>query len=175
MPEAASSVAAWSTEQMILEMVQVCIATVVTRVVWTAVVLRCGKQMEKLPHYHFSWIVSFQKQRYHICEMLPLETVLDIKILFLYSLLQVISCWIYPEHFLHPRPHHIFSSSDCCLKIFSINVKWITMCGKSVLYILFCFVLSCFVLFLSPRPECNVRVRNLNLIHVIFMTPSQYI
>ena len=34
--------------------------------VWTAVVLRCGKQMEKLPHHHFSWIVSFQKQRYHI-------------------------------------------------------------------------------------------------------------
>jgi len=31
-----------------------------------AVVLRCGKQMEKLPHYHFLWIVSFQKQRYHI-------------------------------------------------------------------------------------------------------------
>ena len=22
--------------------------------------------MENLPHYHFSWIVSFQKQRYHI-------------------------------------------------------------------------------------------------------------
>ena len=73
-PEAASSVAAWSTEQMMLEMVQVHIATSVTRVVWTAVVLRYGKQMEKLPHYHFSWIVSFQKQRYHICEMLPLET-----------------------------------------------------------------------------------------------------
>jgi len=32
------------------------------------------KQMEKLPHYHFSLIVSFQKQSYHICEMLPLET-----------------------------------------------------------------------------------------------------
>ena len=31
----------------------------------------------KLPHYHFSWIVSFQKQRYHICEMLPLETKLS--------------------------------------------------------------------------------------------------
>jgi hypothetical protein len=31
-----------------------------------AVVLRCGKQMEKLPHYHFSWIVSFQKHRYHV-------------------------------------------------------------------------------------------------------------
>jgi hypothetical protein len=39
----------------------------------TAVVLRCGKQMEKLPHYHFSWIVSFQKQRYHVREMLPLD------------------------------------------------------------------------------------------------------
>jgi len=38
-----------------------------------AAVLRCGKQMEKLPHYYFSWIVSSQKQRY-ICEMLPLET-----------------------------------------------------------------------------------------------------
>jgi hypothetical protein len=70
MPEAASSVATWSTEQMMLEMVQVRIATGVTRVVWTAVVLRCGKQMEKLPHYHFSWIVSFQKLRYHVCEML---------------------------------------------------------------------------------------------------------
>ena len=33
--------------------------------------------MEKLPHYHFSWIVSFQNQRYHICEMLPLETKLS--------------------------------------------------------------------------------------------------
>jgi len=29
--------------------------------------------MEKLPHYYFSWIVSFQKQRY-ACEMLLLET-----------------------------------------------------------------------------------------------------
>ena len=34
-------------------------------------------EMEKLPHYHFSWIVSFQKQRYHICEMLTLETKLS--------------------------------------------------------------------------------------------------
>ena len=31
----------------------------------------------KLPYYHFSWMVSFQKQRYHICEMLPLETKLS--------------------------------------------------------------------------------------------------
>jgi hypothetical protein len=29
-----------------------------TTVVSTAAVLRCGKQMEKLPHYNFSWIVS---------------------------------------------------------------------------------------------------------------------
>jgi len=62
---------------MMFEMVQVRIATGVTRVVWTAVVLRCGKQMEKLPHYYFPWVVSFQKQRYHICEMLPLETKLS--------------------------------------------------------------------------------------------------
>jgi hypothetical protein len=27
----------------------------------TAAVLRCGKQMEKLPHYNFSWTVSLQK------------------------------------------------------------------------------------------------------------------
>jgi hypothetical protein len=26
----------------------------------------------KIPHYHFSWIVTFQKQRY-ICKMLPLD------------------------------------------------------------------------------------------------------
>jgi hypothetical protein len=51
-------------------MVQVRVATGATRVVWMAVVLRCGKQMEKLPHYHFSWIVSFQIQRYHVCEIL---------------------------------------------------------------------------------------------------------
>ena len=58
-------------------MVQVRTATGVTRVVCTAVVLRSGKQMEKLPHYHFSWIVSCQKQRSHICEMRPLETKLS--------------------------------------------------------------------------------------------------
>ena len=33
--------------------------------------------MEILLHYHFSWIVSFQKQRYYICKMLPLETKLS--------------------------------------------------------------------------------------------------
>jgi hypothetical protein len=29
-----------------------------TTVVSTAAVLRCGKQMEKLPHYNFSWTLS---------------------------------------------------------------------------------------------------------------------
>jgi hypothetical protein len=42
-------------------------------VVCAAAVLRCGKQIEKLPHYYFSWIVSFQKQRY-ICKLLRFET-----------------------------------------------------------------------------------------------------
>jgi hypothetical protein len=32
-----------------------------TTVVSTAAVLRCGKQMEKLPHYNFSWTVALQK------------------------------------------------------------------------------------------------------------------
>jgi hypothetical protein len=32
-------------------------------VVSTVAVLRCGKQMEKLPHYNFSWTFSLQKQR----------------------------------------------------------------------------------------------------------------
>jgi len=32
------------------------------------------KQMEKLPPYYLSWIVSFQKQRYTF-EMLPLERI----------------------------------------------------------------------------------------------------
>jgi hypothetical protein len=32
-----------------------------TTTVSTADVLRCGKQMEKLPHYNFSWTVSLQK------------------------------------------------------------------------------------------------------------------
>jgi hypothetical protein len=40
-----------------------------TTVVSMAAALRCGKQMEKLPHYNFSWTVSLQK----ICEMLRLE------------------------------------------------------------------------------------------------------
>jgi hypothetical protein len=61
MPEAVTSVATWSTEQMMLEMVYDRVATGVTRVVWTAAVLRCGKQMEKLPPYYVSWMVSFQK------------------------------------------------------------------------------------------------------------------
>jgi len=57
---------------MIHEMVQDRLGAGMTRVVCTAAVLRCGKQMEKLPHYYFSWIVAFQKQSY-ICKMLPLQ------------------------------------------------------------------------------------------------------
>jgi hypothetical protein len=43
-----------------VEMVHDRIAAVETAVVSTAAVLRYGKQMEKLPHYNFSWIVSLQ-------------------------------------------------------------------------------------------------------------------
>jgi hypothetical protein len=44
-----------------VEMVHNCIAAGETTVVSTAAVLRCGKQMEKLPYYNFSWTVSLQK------------------------------------------------------------------------------------------------------------------
>jgi hypothetical protein len=57
---------------MMLEIVHDRVATGVTRVVGTVDVLRCGKQMEKLPHYYFSWIVSSRNR--DKCEMLPLET-----------------------------------------------------------------------------------------------------
>jgi hypothetical protein len=46
-----------------VEMVHDRIAAGVTTVVSPAAVLRCGKQMEKLPHYNFSWTVSLHKQR----------------------------------------------------------------------------------------------------------------
>jgi hypothetical protein len=52
-----------------VEMVHDRIAAGETTVVSTAAVLRCGKRMEKLPHYNFSWTVSLQK----ICEMLRLN------------------------------------------------------------------------------------------------------
>jgi hypothetical protein len=52
-----------------VEMVHDRIAAGETTVVSTAAVLRCGKQMEKLPHYNVSWTVSLQK----ICEILRLE------------------------------------------------------------------------------------------------------
>jgi hypothetical protein len=45
-----------------VEMVHDRIAAGETTVVSTAAVLRCGKQMEKLPHYNFSWIVSLQNR-----------------------------------------------------------------------------------------------------------------
>jgi hypothetical protein len=49
------------SEQMMLEMVHDRVTTGVTRAVWTAAVLQCGKQMEKLPHYYFSWMVFTRK------------------------------------------------------------------------------------------------------------------
>jgi hypothetical protein len=44
------------------EMVHDRIAAGETTVVSTAAVLRSGKQMEKLPHYNFSWTVSLQNR-----------------------------------------------------------------------------------------------------------------
>jgi hypothetical protein len=46
-----------------VEMVHDRIAASETTVVSTAAVLRCGKQMEKLPHYNFFWIVPLSKNR----------------------------------------------------------------------------------------------------------------
>jgi hypothetical protein len=43
-----------------VEMVHDRIAAGETTVVSTAAVLLCGKQMEKVPHYNFSWTVSLQ-------------------------------------------------------------------------------------------------------------------
>jgi hypothetical protein len=56
-----------------VEMVHDRIAAGETTVVSTAAVLRCGKQVEKLPHYNFSWIVSLQKT-----EKLSLEGTMDL-------------------------------------------------------------------------------------------------
>jgi hypothetical protein len=47
-------------------------------VVSTAAVLRCGKQMEKLPHYNFSWTVSLQKQRKTSLKEISLEEAMDL-------------------------------------------------------------------------------------------------
>jgi hypothetical protein len=44
-----------------VEMVHDRIAAGETTVDSTAAVLRCGKQIQKLPHYNFSWTVSLQK------------------------------------------------------------------------------------------------------------------
>jgi hypothetical protein len=78
MPEAATSVATWSTEQWMVEMVHDRIAAGETTVVSTAAVLRCGKQMEKLPQYNFSWTVSLQKQRNTSLKELSLEEAMDL-------------------------------------------------------------------------------------------------
>jgi hypothetical protein len=56
-----------------VEMVHDRIAAGDTTVVSTAAVLRCGKQMENLPHYNFSWTISLQKT-----EKLSLEEAMDL-------------------------------------------------------------------------------------------------
>ena len=63
MLEAVTPVMTWRIEQMMLEVVHACISSDMTRVVWMPAMLQCGKQMEKVPNYYFSWAVSFQKQR----------------------------------------------------------------------------------------------------------------
>jgi hypothetical protein len=50
MPEAVTSAATWSTEQWMFEMGHGSITAGNTTVVSMAAILRCGKQMEKLPH-----------------------------------------------------------------------------------------------------------------------------
>jgi hypothetical protein len=56
-----------------VEMVHDRIAAGETTVVSTAAVLRCGKEMENLPHYNFSWTVSLQKQRISLEETMDLS------------------------------------------------------------------------------------------------------
>jgi hypothetical protein len=56
-----------------VEMVHDRISAGVTTVVSTAAVLRCGKQMEKLPHYNFSWIVSLSKTGLSLEEAMDLS------------------------------------------------------------------------------------------------------
>jgi hypothetical protein len=64
-----------------VEMVHDRIAAGETTVVSTTVVLRCGKQMEKLPHYNFSWTVSpknMLKLKIALLGELSLEEAMDL-------------------------------------------------------------------------------------------------
>ena len=86
--------------------------------------------MEKLAHYHFSWIVSFQKQRYHICEMLSLETKLSEGKLLLQSdlrgggvFLEGMSCRRYDKECKEQKEHHSY-------KIGIWNVRTLNQGGK---------------------------------------------
>jgi hypothetical protein len=56
-----------------VEMVHDRIAAGETPTVSTAAVLRCGKQMEKLPHYNFSWTVSLQNWTFSLEEAMDLS------------------------------------------------------------------------------------------------------
>jgi hypothetical protein len=55
------------------EMVHDRIAAGETTVVSTAAVLRCGKQMEKLPHYNFFWTVSPKTEKLSLEETMDLS------------------------------------------------------------------------------------------------------
>jgi hypothetical protein len=56
-----------------VEMVHDRVAAGETTVVSTAAVLRCGKQMEKLPHYNFFWTVSLSKTGLSLEEAMDLS------------------------------------------------------------------------------------------------------
>jgi len=85
--------------------------------------------MEKLPHYHFSWIVSFQKQRYRICKMLPLETKSSGGKLYPQSdlqwgvFLEEMSCRHYNKECKEQKEHHGY-------KIGTWNVRTLNQGGK---------------------------------------------
>jgi hypothetical protein len=63
MPEASDISSDMSIEQWMVEMVHDRIAAGETTVISMAAVLRCGKQIEKLPHLYFPLTASFQKNR----------------------------------------------------------------------------------------------------------------
>ena len=85
--------------------------------------------MEKLPHYHFSGIVSFQKQRYRICEMLPLEIKLSGAKLLPQSdlrggvFLEEMSCRLYDKECEEQKERHTY-------KIGTWNVRTLNQGGK---------------------------------------------
>jgi hypothetical protein len=86
--------------------------------------------MEKLPHYHFPWIVYFQKQRYHKWEMLPLETKLSGGKLLPQSdlgggggFIEEMSCRRYDKECKEQKVHHSYKTGTW-------NVRTLNQGGK---------------------------------------------